>query len=118
MTTIPLWWYLIVSAGLFSLGMYGALTRRNAVNVLMAVELMLNAVNINAVAFWRYITPAYPVIVGGKQGLYLTNMDGQVFAVFVIALAAAEAAVGLAMIIAIYRSRRSVALDTIDTMKG
>ena len=76
MLSIPLQWYLIVAAALFSIGLYGALVRRNAVAILMGVELMLNAVNINLVAFWRYITPS--------------NMNGQVFAIFIIALAAAE----------------------------
>src|SRR3990172_7434250 len=108
MTCIPLWWYLIVAAGLFAVGLFGALTRKNAVNVLMGVELMLNAVNVQAVALWRYVTPAYTLDVGGTTGSYVTGVGGQVFAVFVIALAAAEAAVGLALIIAIYRIRRSV----------
>ena len=94
MPSIPLQWYLIVAAALFCIGLYGALVRRNAVAILMGVELMLNAVNINLVAFWRYITP--------------TNMNGQVFAIFIIALAAAEAAVGLALFIAIYRTRDTV----------
>lgn len=122
MLAIPLWWYLLVAAALFSIGLYGTLTRENAVNVLMGVELMLNAVNLNAVALWRFITPAVPGASGGAAGeaaaTYLANVDGQVFAVFVIALAAAEAAVGLALIIAMYRSRQSVNLDDFTLMKG
>ncbi|MEA3336572.1 MAG: NADH-quinone oxidoreductase subunit NuoK [Chloroflexota bacterium] len=101
---VPLSWYLIVAAALFCLGLYGALSRRNAVAVLMGVELMLNAVNINLVAFDRYITPK--------------EVTGQVFAIFVLAVAAAEAAVGLALIIAIYRSRDTVNLEEIDLMQG
>ena len=100
---IPLSWYLIFGAALFCIGLYGALSRRNAVAILMAVELMLNAVNINLVAFWRYITPEM--------------VTGQMFAIFVIAVAAAEAAVGLALVIAIYRSRDTVNVEDIDLMK-
>lgn len=101
---IPLTWYLILAAALFCLGFYGALSRRNAIAVLMGVELMLNAVNINLVAFNRFVTPLL--------------VTGQVFAIFVLAVAAAEAAVGLALIIAIYRSRDSVNLEDADLMKG
>jgi NADH-quinone oxidoreductase subunit K len=122
MSAIPLWWYLVVAAALFSIGLYGTLTRENAVSVLMGVELMLNAVNLNAVALWRFITPAVPGASAGPAGeaaaVYLANVDGQIFAVFVIALAAAEAAVGLALIIAMYRSRQSVNLDDFTLLKG
>jgi NADH-quinone oxidoreductase subunit K len=115
---IPLWWYLLVAAGLFSIGLFCALARKNAVNVLMGIELMLNAVNLNLVAFWRYRTPAVTVPSGQAEALFLVGMDGQAFAVFVIALAAAEAAVGLAMVIAIFRSRRTVELEALDTLRG
>lgn len=118
MTAIPLWWYLIVAAALFCIGMFGALTRRNAINVLMGIELMLNAVNLNAVAFWRYTSPVVDLGTAEAPGRYIVGMDGQVFVVMVIALAAAEAAVGLALIIAIYRSRRTVALDDFTMMQG
>lgn len=118
MTEIPLYWYLIVAAGLFCVGLFGAITRKNAVGVLMGIELMLNAVNLNAVALWRFTAPAHDVKVGEAVGRYVTAVDGQVFATFVIALAAAEAAVGLAMIIAIYRSRQTVDLDTFDALQG
>ncbi|MFZ2488233.1 MAG: NADH-quinone oxidoreductase subunit NuoK [Anaerolineae bacterium] len=104
MPTIPLSWYLVVGAGLFSIGIYGALARRNAVAVLMGIELILNAVNINLVAFNRYIVPL--------------TVTGQIFSIFVLAIAAAEAAVGLALIIAIYRLRDTVNLEEIDQMKG
>jgi NADH-quinone oxidoreductase subunit K len=118
MPTIPIWWYLVVAAGLFSIGLFCTLARRNAVNVLMGVELMLNAVNLNLVTFWRYRTPAVLATVDGQPGAYLAGIDGQAFAVFIIALAAAEAAVGLAMIIAIFRSRQTVELEALDTLRG
>ena len=95
--------YLILSAVLFSIGLYGVLAKRNAVVILMCIEIMLNAVNITLVAFSRYVVPALLV--------------GQVFAIFVIAVAAAEAAVGIAIIIAIYRNRESVDVDKFDLMK-
>ena len=101
---VPLWMYLLVAAALFCIGAYGVLARRNAVAILMSVELMLNAVNINLVAFWRYLTP--------------DNMSGQAFAAFVFVVAAAEAAVGLAIIIAVYRSRRSVIVEDVNLLKG
>jgi NADH-quinone oxidoreductase subunit K len=100
---IPLTWFLVFAAALFCVGLYGALARRNAIGILMGIELMLNAVNINLVAFWRYGTPAL--------------LAGQMFAIFVIAVAAAEAAVGLALIIAIYRSRDTVNVEDVDLMK-
>ena len=102
---VPLQAYLTLAAFIFSCGLYGALARRNAVAMLMAVELMLNAVNINLVAFWRY---------GPNRG----DLAGQTFAIFVIAVAAAEVAVGLALVIAIYRSRKTVYLDEIDLLQG
>lgn len=101
---VPLSWYLIVAAALFCIGLYGALSRRNAVAVLMGIELILNAININLVAFNRYITPQ--------------DVSGQVFAIFVLGVAAAEAAVGLALIIGIYRTRDSVNLEDLDLLKG
>ncbi len=100
---IPLSWYLILAALLFCIGLYGVLARKNAVAILMGVELMLNAVNINLVAFWRYFTPA--------------NIGAHAFVVIVFAIAAAEVAVGLALIISIYRRRKTVAADEINLMK-
>ena len=100
---IPLSWYLILSAGLFSIGLFGVLSRRNAVAILLGVELMLNAVNVNLVAFWRY----------GD----LMQMAGQVFAIIVFAVAAAEVAVGLALVISVYRRRNTVVADDINMMK-
>ena len=102
--SVPLTYYLTLGAAVFCIGLYGALVRRNAVGILMALELMLNAVNINMVAFSRAITP----------GL----LTGQIFAIFIIAVAAAEAAVGLGIIIALYRSRKSINADEIDLLKG
>ena len=100
---ISLSWYLIFAAALFSLGLYGVLARKNAIAILMGIELMLNAVNINLVAFWRY----------GD----LAMITGQVFAVIVFAVAAAEVAVGLTQVISLYRRRSSVVADEINLMK-
>lgn len=102
--SVPLEWILVVAAGLFCIGLFGAVSRRNAVGILMGIELMLNSVNINLVAFWRYVQPQF--------------VSGQVFAIFIITVAAVEAAVGLAMIIAIYRSWKTVNVDAVDSMKG
>ncbi len=109
---VPLTAFLIVAALLFCIGLYGALARRNAVSILMSVELMLNAVNLNLVAFWRFNTPAQDVGSGLPIG-----MSGQAFAVFVFVVAAAEAAVGLALIIAMYRNRQTVIAESADTLK-
>ncbi len=100
---IPLSWYLTLAAALFCVGLYGVLGRRNAIAILMGIELMLNAVNINLIAVWRYLTPE--------------NIAGQVFAIIVFAVAAAEAAVGLALIISIYRRRSTVAAEEINLLK-
>jgi NADH:ubiquinone oxidoreductase subunit K len=94
--------FLLLSAILFSIGVYGVLARRNGVAILMSIELILNAVNINLIAF------------AALRG----DMAGQVFALFIIAIAAAEVGVGLAIVLAIYRNRRSVDLDDLDLMKG
>jgi NADH:ubiquinone oxidoreductase subunit K len=101
----PLVSYLLVSALLFSIGLAGALTRRNAILVLVGIELMLNAANLNFIAFWRY----------GPNPQALT---GIMFAIFAIGVAAAEAAVGLALIISIYRHYKTTNLDQIDSMRG
>ncbi|HYI62117.1 MAG TPA: NADH-quinone oxidoreductase subunit NuoK [Acidimicrobiales bacterium] len=94
--------FLLLSAILFSIGVYGVIARRNGVAILMSIELILNAVNINLIAF------------AAMQG----DLAGQVFALFVIAIAAAEVGVGLAIVLAIYRNRKSVDLDELDVMKG
>lgn len=100
---IQLEWVLVVSAILFALGLYGVLARRNAVMVLLAIELMLNAVNINMIAFAAYLHP--------------TAMVGLVFAVFIITVAAAEVALALAVILRLYRTKGSVNLDDVNLMK-
>ncbi len=97
--------FLILGALLFCLGVYGALTRKNAVMVLLSIELILNSVNINLVAFG---------MMGGDQAA----ITGQVFALFIITVAAAEVGVGLAIVLLIYRNRTSVDLDEVDLMKG
>ncbi|MBT2690533.1 NADH-quinone oxidoreductase subunit NuoK [Bacillus sp. ISL-47] len=103
MSAVPIQAYLALALILFCIGLYGALTKRNTVIVLISIELMLNAVNINLVAFSKYgIAP------------YIT---GQIFALFVITVAAAEVAVGLAILISLYRNRQTVNIDEIDTMK-
>ncbi len=95
--------YLVLSAALFCIGLYGALTRRNAVIILMCIELMLNAVNISLIAFSSYIVP--------------TLLTGQVFAIFVMVVAAAEIAVGLAIVLAIYRHFKNIDTDNINLLK-
>ncbi len=100
---IPLSWYLVFSAALFSIGLFAALSRRNAVAILLGVELMLNAVNVNLAAFWRY----------GDFG----QMAGQAFAIIVFAVAAAEVAVGLALTISVYRRRGTVIAEELDMLK-
>lgn len=94
--------FLLLGAALFCIGVYGVLARKNAVMVLMSIELILNSVNINLIAF----------------ALGQGTVDGHVFALFVIAIAAAEVGVGLAMVLLIYRNRRTIALDELSEMKG
>jgi NADH:ubiquinone oxidoreductase subunit K len=94
--------FLFLAAVLFCMGVYGVLARKNGVLVLMSIELMLNAVNINLIAF----------------GAFRNNVIGQVFALFVITIAAAEVGVGLAIILVIFRNKASIDLDAVDTMKG
>ncbi|MBA2874491.1 NADH-quinone oxidoreductase subunit NuoK [Thermaerobacillus caldiproteolyticus] len=102
-SSVPLSAYLVLALVLFCIGLYGALTKRNTVIVLICIELMLNAVNINLVAFSKY---------GGNP-----SITGQIFSLFTITVAAAEAAVGLAILIALYRNRKTVRIDEIDSMK-
>ncbi len=109
--------FLIVSALLFSIGLFGVLSKRHAVAILMSVELMLNAVNIALIAFSRYIPPAPAAIAGYNSPTPPNTLAGQVFALFVITVAAAEAAVGLAIVLAVYRQRQEVAVEDIDLMK-
>ena len=103
MTTVPLPAYLVLALVLFCIGLYGALTKKNAVIVLISIELMLNAANINLVAFSKLgVTPA---------------ITGQVFSLFTITVGAAEAAVGLAVLMALYRRKKTVNVDEMDSMK-
>src|SRR4249920_70920 len=103
MSEIPLTHILFVSTALFFIGMYGLFTRRNMITMLMAIELILNSVNINFVAFNKYLYP-------GK-------MDGIFFTIFIITIAAAESAVAIAIIINLYRSHRSIDVETAEEMK-
>lgn len=95
--------FLVIAAALFCIGIYGLITSRNAVRVLMSIELMLNAVNLNFLAFSNYLDSA--------------NIRGQVFAVFVITVAAAEAAVGLAIVLSIYRSRDTIDMEEFNLLR-
>ncbi|MCL5023729.1 MAG: NADH-quinone oxidoreductase subunit NuoK [Nitrospirae bacterium] len=99
---VPLHWYLLLSSAVFVVGVAGFLTRRNIIIMFMSIELMLNAVNISLVSFSRY----------------LSDMRGQVLVFFVIAVAAAEAAIGLAIIIALFRNKATAHVDEANEMKG
>lgn len=101
MTAVPTTWFVYLGTGLFTIGVIGVLARRNVIIILMSIELILNAVNINLVAFSRYFGA----------------VDGQVFAIFVITDAAAEAAVGLGLLIALFRNKETVNADEIDLLK-
>lgn len=101
---IPLFWYLIFAALLFAIGLYGVLARKNTIAILMGIELMLNAVNVNLLAFWRYRVP--------------DSQEGKAFVAIILAAAAAEAVVGLALIISAYRRRKTVVADEMDLLKG
>jgi len=96
--------FLLLGALLFSIGLFGALSRRNAVAILMSIELMFNGVNVTLVGLSRYVASANPLL-------------GQIFAIFIITVAAAEAAVGLAIILAIYRDRKTIEVPDFDLMK-
>jgi NADH-quinone oxidoreductase subunit K len=101
--SIGLTHYLAVALLVFLLGLYCVLTRRNAIGILMGVELILNSANINYIAFARYSSGAY---------------DGQIFAIFVIMLAAAEAAIGLAIVLGIYQTFQTIDVEATDTLRG
>ncbi|MGZ4161525.1 MAG: NADH-quinone oxidoreductase subunit NuoK [Neobacillus sp.] len=104
MSSIPASAFLALALILFCIGLYGALTKRNTVIVLISIELMLNAVNINLVTFSKYgLNP---------------SITGQIFALFAISVAAAEAAVGLAILISLYRTRKTVNIDEMNSMKN
>ncbi len=101
--SVPLSSYLLVALILFSVGLYGALTKKSAIIVLLSIELMLNAVNINLVAFAKY-------------GMF-ASITGQIFTLFTMTVAAAEVAVGIAILLSLYRNRDTVDVDEMDTMK-
>jgi NADH-quinone oxidoreductase subunit K len=101
---IPLSWYLILAAGMVCIGLFGVLTRKNAIAMLLGVELILNAVNINLLAFWRYLD--------------VVRSTGMVFVIIVITAAAAEVAVGLAIFIAVYRKQKTIVTEEISSLKG
>jgi NAD(P)H-quinone oxidoreductase subunit 4L len=103
MFEVGLYHYLVLATLLFGIGLYGVLSSRNAIRLLMCIELMLNAVNINLVAFNNYIN--------------LSNLSGQVFSVFILTVSAAEAAVGLAVLIALYRCRATVDMERFNLLK-
>ncbi|MFH1001008.1 MAG: NADH-quinone oxidoreductase subunit NuoK [Bacteroidota bacterium] len=103
LSEIPLSYFLVVSTLMFFIGIYGFLTRKNLITILMSVELILNSVNINFVAFNRYLFP--------------NELQGHFFAFFVIAVAAAEAAVAIAIIISVYRQYTNIDVERVDTMK-
>lgn len=99
---VPLSWYMLLSAAVFSIGVFGFLSRKNIIIVFMSIELMLNAVNINLVAMSHY----------------MQNLSGQILSFFVITVAAAEAAIGLAIIIALFRNRETTNVDEMTELKG
>ena len=102
---VPVDYYIVLSAILFSIGALGVLSRRNPLIIFMSIELMLNAANLNFIAFWKF----------AEKG---DDLNGWMFAIFSIAIAAAEAAVGLALVIAIYRHYRTTNVDAMDSLKG
>jgi len=99
---VPLSWYMLLSLAVFAIGVFGFLTRKNIILVLMSIELMLNAVNINLIAISHYIQ----------------DLRGQILALFVIAVAAAEAAIGLAIVIALFRNKATASVDEVKEMHG
>jgi NADH-quinone oxidoreductase subunit K len=109
---VPLSWYLILSAILFSLGVLGFLLKRNIITIFMSIELMLNAVNLTFVAFANYWNQQ-----AGNLQNHVIPLSGQVFVFFVMVVAAAEAAVGLAIIIAVFRTRETLNVDRVNLLK-
>jgi len=115
--------FLLVGAALFAIGLYGALSKRNAIAVLMSLELMFNGVTVTAVAFSRYVEPAYALVLGpgATKGEYVDAvprlLTGQAFAMFIITVAAAEVALGVAIVIAIYRNRETVFVTDASQMR-
>ncbi|HRE47150.1 MAG TPA: NADH-quinone oxidoreductase subunit NuoK [Aggregatilineales bacterium] len=110
---VPLTAYLLVAALLFCIGIYAVLARRNAIAILMGIELMLTATNINLVAFWRFLTPTTTATGSGLQA----GVAGQTFAIFVFVVAAAEAAVGLALILSVFRNKKTIIAENVDSLR-
>lgn len=104
---VPLTYYLVLAAALFSIGLLGALSKKNAILILMSVELMLGAAGINLVAFSHFMSPEAPAF-----------LRGQVFALFVMVIAAAEAGLGLAIILLLFRMKKTIAVDKFNLLKG
>src|SRR5262252_5107833 len=113
MLSIGLPHFLIIGAMLFALGIVTVVTRRNAVGILMGVELILNAANVNFVAFNHYVAGGSKTVMGAQ----VPNLTGQVFSIFVIVLAAAEAAVGLAIVLAIYQTFKTIDVKETDLLR-
>lgn len=111
---VPLSWYLILSAVLFCLGVFGFLLKRNIITIFMSIELMLNAVNLTFVAFANYWNAHGGTLPSGQP---IVGLSGHIFVFFVMVVAAAEAAVGLAIIIAIFRTRETLNVDRVNLLK-
>ncbi len=107
--SVPIAWYLLLAAALFAIGTAGALSRRNGITIFLAIELMLSAVNLALVAWAREV--------GARTGDLAAGLSGQLVVFFVLAVAAAEAAVGLALFIAVYRNRRTIDVDRLNLMR-
>lgn len=115
MPDIGLYHYLIIALAMFCMGLYGALTRRNAMAILMGIELILNSVNVNLVAFSKFVLHDKAVM--PDKVLFMPEIAGQIFTVFIITVAVAEAATGIAIVISIYRNRNLINIDNIDLLK-
>ena len=111
---VPLSWYLILSAILFSLGVFGFLLKRNIITIFMSIELMLNGVNLSFVAFANYWNTHQAKLASGAN---IVPLSGHVFVFFVMVVAAAEAAVGLAIIISVFRTRETLNVDQVNLLK-
>jgi NADH-quinone oxidoreductase subunit K len=107
--TVPISWYLLLAAVLFAIGTLGALSRRNGITIFLSIELMLNSVNLAIVAYAR--------ILGERTGELAAALNGQILVLFVLAVAAAEAAVGLALFVAVYRDKRTIDINRLNLMR-
>jgi NADH-quinone oxidoreductase subunit K len=107
--TVPISWYLLLAAVLFAIGTLGALSRRNGIAIFLSIELMLNSVNLAIVAYAR--------ILGERTGELAAALNGQILVLFVLAVAAAEAAVGLALFVAVYRDKRTIDINRLNLMR-